>query len=416
MRRDVCGGVVIFVALALPFFLALTALVIDIGLARLVASRLQIAADASALAGTALLPDEGDAVTEAVLYAQKNHPDGGAYQILVASDVEIGNWNFGTFTPNGTPRNAVRTTTRKDGSNSSPLAAFFARVAGITEFNFSRSAVAHRGVGEGCPGGGLFTDANVESGSNNTYVNGFCLYGADGVKISSDNAFDEGSTIAMNDTVDFEQGGANSGVSDALTEADYTLALPLLVPAIINGMESSIADLPPFITNGSVELSEITDTTPLTPNTLYVVDEVADLGSNRTISDIAIVAGKEVKVGSNVNLSNVVFASPDKVLLGSNNNVGAPGFCSSGFFNVYLFSLSDIEFGSNNNLRGIQIGGQGKLKLGSDVAGIEGVFAEVTDLIDYGSADTWTSCSGGLDSYFELPIIPNGLGPLALVQ
>ncbi|KAJ54729.1 hypothetical protein ACMU_16575 [Actibacterium mucosum KCTC 23349] len=416
-RHNTDGAIGVFLVLALPIFLMMAALVIDIGLGRVTGNRLQIAADASALAGASQLPDQAAATIEAISYAQKNHADVDGNGVLVAADVSFGNWSAGVFTPSGTPINAVRTVTRRDTNNSNPLAALFANLAGISEFNLVRAAVAHLGAGQGCKGGGLFSDENVESGSNNSYISEFCLYGADGVKIGSDNVVAPGTQITMNDLGDFEQGGANTGTAEALAVADHTLLLPGLVPSIISDMRAdAITNMPPFITDGPVELSEITDTTPLQDNTLYIVEEVADLGSDRNLSNIAIVAQKEVKLGSNNVLSNAIFASNDKILIGSNNQIGDSGYCSTGYFNIYLFSEENIEFGSNNNLQGVQIGGQKELKLGSDVAGLSGVFAEVSGKIDYGSADTWDGCAEGLESYFALPVIPGGANVLALVQ
>ena len=259
---------------------------------------------------------------------------------------------------------------------------------------------------------------NVLSGSNNNYISGFCLYGAEGVKISSDNSFVDGVEVGMNSLGDFEQGGKNEGIDEALYEADYDLSLPGQVPSIISSMRGvEIPEgFPPFITKGPVELDEITGTTVLEPGTLYIVDEVADFGSFNTIKDIAVVAKKEVKVGSKNILENIVFASDDKVLIDTNNTVGGNDFCSNGLFNIYLFSKDNIEFGSNNELCGVQMGGRKGLKLGSDVAGVKGVFAEELDKIDYGSADTWGTCAQARDSYLALLVIPSAATSLVLVQ
>ena len=425
MRRrfltEESGAVIVFVAFAFPLFLLMIAFVIDFGIARIVKNKLQISADAAALAGAAMLPNETDARTEAVVFAELNYSDEKAEgAVLRDADIQLGSWDVETrvFIEDGEPLNAVRVTTRRDTTNGNPLRTYFAMLADIDQFDLSQSAVAHLGAGEGCRGGGLFTEKNVLSGSNNDYVSGFCLYGAEGVKISSDNSFVDTVEVAMNSLSDFEQGGNNAGIEEVLTEADYDLALPARVPDIIDTLrgDTDEFDLPPFITNGPVELNEITDTTPLQPGTLYIVEEVADLGSNQTIENIAIVAKKEVKVGSNNTLENVVFASEDKVLLGSNNTIGAEDFCSTGLYGIYLFSMDNIEFGSNNDLRGVQIAGQKELKLGSDVAGISGVLGEVLDKIDYGSADKMGACAQSLGSFFALPIFPSAATSLVLVQ
>jgi putative Flp pilus-assembly TadE/G-like protein len=399
--QDSSGAVIVLVAVALPVFLLMLAFVIDIGLVRLTGHRLQIAASAAALAGASQLPDNNDVRTEALLYSGKNYPNINGHPVLLGADVETGNWNGSVFVANATPKNAVRATARRTNANLNPLQSIFAIFAGISEFEISRSAVAESEPGTGCKSGGFFSAENVLSGSNNDYTQDFCLYGADGVKIGSDNTVSPGTIIAMNNLSDFEQGGENGAVEDSLLETEYDLELPGLVSGIVDDMQNGLlGEMPDFITNGPVYLNEITDVTPLAANTLYIVEEVADLGSNRVISDIAIVAKKEVKVGSDVTLSNVVFATEDKILFGSNNEVGSLNYCADGSYNIYLYSGNNIEFGSNNYFRGAQMGAKGELKLGSDVAGLKGVHGEANGKIDYGSADSFGSCGDGLDSAF----------------
>ncbi|MGI9395047.1 MAG: hypothetical protein ACR2OY_10415 [Boseongicola sp.] len=201
----------------------------------------------------------------------------------------------------------------------------------------------------------------------------------------------------MDDTNNLDQGGNNSGVSEALREANHTLTLPGLVPTIVSSMDSGSFDyLPDFITGGPIYINKIEDTTPLVEGILYIVDDVADLGSNRTIRNVAIVANKEVKIGSDNTVYNVVFATMDKVLIGSNNTIEHPNACNFGRYSTYLFSGVNIELGSNNLLTGVQMGAVDEIKLGSDVAGIKDVYGEAGGNFDYGSADTFAGCPDGL--------------------
>ena len=409
------GAVLVLFAFSLPLFMLLFAFTIDLGLLRMTGNRLQIAADAAALAGAQELGG-GDVQTLARQYAASNYPDPAGGPVLLNADIVTGHWTGTSFVPAGTPTDAVRVITRRDAVNSNPLGALFATFAGIGAYEVTRSAVAHVGHNELCKSGGFFSNANVESGSDNAYLSDFCLYGKDGVKISSDNSFAEGAFIGMNDLDDFEQGGNNTGVGDALAEMDQPLLLPNMVPGIIAQMESSTAGLPGFTSWTLVEIDEITDSTPLVEGTLYVVDEVADLGSDRTVQNIAIVAGKEVKLGSNNTISNVVFASPDKILIGSNNLIGGATPCAGGEFNTYLFSESNIEFGSNNSIGATQMSAGDQLKLGSDIAAMTNVYAEASGLIDYGSAESMGACPGGLGSHYAQITITAGDGNLALVQ
>jgi len=181
-----------------------------------------------------------------------------------------------------------------------------------------------------------------------------------------------------------------------LNKNTYNLQLPGKVDGIVAGLRAgSFADLPSYIKFGPVYKSKIEDSDKLEPNTLYIVDDVADLGSHQNISNVAIVANKEVKVGSYNQLHNVFFASMDKVLLGSNNTIGSSTPCSSGKYESFIYSGSNIEFGSNNTLKGIQMAAKEQLKLGSDIFG-QGIYGEASGEIDYGSADHFEGCPNGL--------------------
>lgn len=417
IMRNEEGAVIVFFAFCLPVFLLLLALVIDFGLARLTGNRLQITADAAALAGVSQLPEDDDIIAEALKYSRKNYADENGKAVLISADVVSGNWDGAIFVAGEIPKNAVQVTTRRSNANNNPLATIFARIANIDEFQITRRAVARADSTDGpCRAGGFFSDTNIYSGSNNEYVANFCLYGKDGVKIGSDTVFGEGSVIGMNDTSDFEQGGNNAGTSEALQVMDKELVLTSMTADVISDMRNgALTKLPDFIDKGPVYLEKIEDDTSLTSGTLYIVDDVADFGSDKTIADIAVVAKKEIKIGSNSRVSNVVFATPDKILTGSDVVFGADGYCAVSSYNTYMFSRSNIEFGSNTALRGVQMSAGDQLKLGSDVKALLNVYGEADGDIDYGSAENMGACDNGLESFFG-EISAAGQGRLALVQ
>lgn len=413
---DERGAVLVQFAMCITLLLLLLALAIDLSFARLIGNRLQITADAAATASVVELPVEADVDAVALQYAQLNYPEFSDDPVLVASDVVPGHWTGSAFIAGGFPLDAVRVTTRRQARNNNPVSSFFAGVAGIDFFQLQRSAVAIMNARQLCEGGGIFSDTNVESGSNNDYLADFCLYGRDWVQMGSNNTVAPGAIIGMRDPNDFEEGSDNVGTDEALRTMDETLPLPGLVSGLITSMQDSRSGLPSFITDGPVYLSEITDSTPLEPGTLYVVSGVADFGSDRDISNIAVVAEKEIKLGSNSELSNAIFVTPDKILFGSYITVGGTNPCASSEYNVYLFSRSDIEFGSNNDLAALQIAAQGELNLGSDIVGITNLYAEALGAVEYGSSESYGSCGGGLSSSFGSLVISEQDGGPYLVQ
>lgn len=369
-------------------------------------AQMQAAADAAALAAAIDLPDKNLATKEGLSIAKTNLPTAEHGGVVISSDFEYGQWdsNQSKFNVGGEPYNAVRVTANRNNNRNNPMGTYMLKLAGVASFNVSASSIALARPDDSCEDGGFFSADKIYSGSNNNYLNGFCLYGNKGVKVSSDNSFETGVKVAMSNLSDLEKGGKNKGLSDALIENTYSLVLPSLVSGTIKDMENgTFSGLPSFITFGPVKLDKIEDKTKLQENTLYIVKDVADLGSDKTRKNIAIVAKKEVKVGSNNTLHNVVFATHDKILFGSNNEIGLNTYCNSGEFNSYIFSSSNIEFGSNNTIRGVQMASREEIKLGSELGMVEGVHAEALGAFDYGSADNYSGCAGRLKSSFANP-------------
>lgn len=414
--RDQGGAVLLVFAVSLPVFLMVLAFVIDGGLVRLNANRLQVSADAAALAGASQLPDDAMVKTAALEYSDKNYEPVGGSRVLRASDVLTGHWDGSAFEAGAEPKNAVQVVTKRGEANNNPLATLLGAVTRIDSFEIERSAVAVAGGGIAlCQNGGLFSNSKLESGSNNDYVANFCIYGADGVKISSDNSFGPGTIVAMNDLRDFEQGGSNADVDDALLELDEPLLLTGLIPTIISNMRAGdFSQLPPFITKGPVRLEEIKKETPLKKGTLYIVDKGAEFEG--LVEEIAVVAREPIKASSDSTLRDVVFATPDEIDIGSNIEIGNSEFCNNAEYSVYLFSRKLIKFGSNNSFLGVQMASKGKIEFGSNTTGALNVYGEADGEINYGSNETMGSCATGLSSFFGQLNIAVDIEDLALVQ
>jgi len=166
--QDRRGAFAPMAALVMTFVLGFGALAIDMGFNYYTRNKLQVTADASALAGAqeldVLIEDDDPTpmVTEAIAYAEKNMPaadyDGNA--VLVPADVIAGNWDPATrtFTPEPLAPplelNAVMATTRRQEASANAVPAFLGGIAGFSSYDISASAVATYGVGEDLfPGG-----------------------------------------------------------------------------------------------------------------------------------------------------------------------------------------------------------------------------------------------------------------------
>lgn len=132
------GATLVLFTLLLVALIGMVAFAVDVGYVNLTKTELQTAADASALAASAVLNQDAETIrTVAQNYAGK-HKSGGQTVSLGTSDVEFGVWDStaGTFTPITAGGNAVRITARRIAA---PL--FFARVFGRNNFDTTASAV-----------------------------------------------------------------------------------------------------------------------------------------------------------------------------------------------------------------------------------------------------------------------------------
>ncbi len=128
--------------MSLTVLIGFAAMAIDVGYMYAVQADLQKAADAAALAGASVLPDETAAVAEALDYAAQNLPGQGP--VLALSAVAAGNWDAVAeiFVVAGTPVNAVQVRTRRAEDNGNPLALFFAGIFGTNQADVSAAATA----------------------------------------------------------------------------------------------------------------------------------------------------------------------------------------------------------------------------------------------------------------------------------
>lgn len=138
------GAMIPLVGILLVVLIGFTALAVDFAIIVEAQTQLQIAASSAAAGGVLDLPDTSAATQSAIQLAESNMPSQIHGQILVASDIEFGFWDSSAraFSPEVTPLNAVRVTTRRAESNGNPLAWNFARVFGLSSNDYSASAVA----------------------------------------------------------------------------------------------------------------------------------------------------------------------------------------------------------------------------------------------------------------------------------
>lgn len=408
--------------LFLTLGLALTGgLALDYASAVRTQSRLQAVADNAALASAMRLPRTDRALTEALALAARNTNAGAEGTQLGGEDIEFGRWSEAsrTFTAGAQRPNAVRLLVRRDDTRSNPVSTLLMRLVGVDDLNLTAAAMAVRIV-RLCGGSGFFSEQRLTVTNTNHFRNGFCLHGETGVTLSNNTVFETGTTVSMLDMGTFVEGNNSVGSREALIEYSHVFTVPDDVGPTIQAMRNGdLSVLPPFITRGPVFVNQINQNQNLVPGTLYVVRGNARLGSNRTLTDVAIVATGTIEVTSNTFIDRVVFASEGGISFNSNNWIGtqlgdAADICAAGTYSSYMFSMGNISMNSASTLRGVLMGARGHITLGNNNGFIDGVTAEALGVIEYGNANRSWGCPS-MNSDLDT-VQPAGVGGSNLIQ
>ena len=136
--KDLTGSIAPLAALSFTMAAGFAALGVDVGLMYREQVRLQLAADAAVLAAVTALPNETDALALALEYSNKNMPVARDGTVLVAADVEFGQWDAETriFTAGVSPASVVRVTTRLAQANGNAANWHLARIFGLPRPTF----------------------------------------------------------------------------------------------------------------------------------------------------------------------------------------------------------------------------------------------------------------------------------------
>src|SRR4051794_29896553 len=144
--RNVCniysrrGAVLIYVAVAMIAFTALTSLVIDIAHLRVVKTQLQFAAD-SAARNAAVGLSSGSAKNNAIAAAALMNADGSSV-VLQPTDIVIGTWSTSGFSPGGASPNAVKVTAARSAARGNAVPVWGGAIIGKTSAGVTATAPA----------------------------------------------------------------------------------------------------------------------------------------------------------------------------------------------------------------------------------------------------------------------------------
>ena len=154
---DKDGAMMAWFALFVPLFIAIGALVLDISYGMTARHKLQASAEAAAVAGASQLPDQANAVNEALTYVTNNMPAAAYGTVSTNSnaadpDVVVGNWEptsriFTSIVDDPSLTTAevnavrVRTFLYNDDNHQNPIASFLGGIVGISDYSITTPAV-----------------------------------------------------------------------------------------------------------------------------------------------------------------------------------------------------------------------------------------------------------------------------------
>ncbi len=387
MWRGRDGAAAVIMAAMLPAIVAFAALAIDMSYAYWTRTQLQHAASAAALAGVQEIVDEAPADGQAdndeyrkaaIEYAYKNMQEYRFGKVIQSScgiydpatnaiggsaecaDVKVGNWDPDAriftawdgagFNAATMKLDAVRVWTRKAQMNGNPLNLFLGSAVGLAETDISTVAIAWAKGGEdtSCYQDGMIAGGWVDIQSNNQFINDYCIYGRDGVRVQSDNFFETGVAVGFGpDGVLDEQGSMNNGLPEAIQPQEIIEpAKAQQIDAMISALESgTYPGFVDFSNTGTITASTLPEF-PI-PHTTYIIDGTAAITSDADLSNLVIIADK-IDIGSGVTLTDMVLVANDSDTPNANISVGSDYIID----NIVLAARNRISLGSWGTMGG----------------------------------------------------------------
>lgn len=412
--REDRGAVLVFVGIGLPMFLGMIALVYDIGLMRLHQTRLQIAADAAAMAAAQQAADPVLAEAAALRAAEANYPS-----VLPAGGVQFVHWNAAARTVEAAdadaarPANAVSVTARRDAGTNSVLPFVFARAAGLQGdgFSLAASAVALIAAAPGCAaptaviadngfrkwdskGGASFTDicfVHGNPGKMSGVKDGLRLEGSSIIvpgkqndplfQIPEDLEDHRDRSVrdmhGVSGTVDLgafrsflrgeidevkdhsgtpPSGWALAGITPAFTEVRYSsddLEIESGKSLCSDGVRNSCPANDPVTwhrVKGKVEIEEGAD--PLRNLVIWATGDI-DIGEGVSLTGVTLVTDNKVKIGEDARLVGVTILAGSDIKLDEDVRMGAIGGTA---YDSYLFSGGNVTIDEEADFASVFVG------------------------------------------------------------
>lgn len=210
---DQRGAAAVFFAGGLFMLLGTAAIAVDLSYLYSLRGKLQNTADAAVLASADELPDTDTVKSIALTYGPKNMASAEHGTVIANDGVQTGSWDFRarTFTPDGTPLNAVQVTAGRSTDNGNAVSLFFAQVLG-----FATSDVVTQAVGAQLTISVPCLLSLDESAAAAAKVNNGTVK-VDGCGFHSNSKAPDAIDVAQNGTLEADSICASGGISGAGT-------------------------------------------------------------------------------------------------------------------------------------------------------------------------------------------------------
>lgn len=462
----------VFVGIGLPMFLGMIALVYDIGLMRLHQTRLQITADAAAMAAAQQAADPAAAEAAARRAAEANYPSA-----LPAGGVQFVHWDAAARVVEtvdagaGRPANAVEVVTRRDAGTNSVLPFVFARAAGLQGdgFSLAASSVALIGTAPGCSAPSAVVAGNGlrkwESTGGASFT-GICFHHGnpgrmsgpeDGLRLIDSSVIVTGKpddplfqipesltdsagrsvrdTHGVSGTVeigplrtflsgDIDEVKGHSGTPPASWPSDMEIQ-PLFETVRYNDGELKVGKNKSLCSNGvknscsggdprtwhrvKGKVTVEKDADPIRNLVIWATGEIT-IGDGVTLENVTLVADGKITIGKNGELAGVTLLAVSDVKLEEGVAVGATG---GTFYDSYLFSGGNVTIEEDADLSSVFVGLVNEGNSGANLTVKKNGRFEATTLVATGwiEMEEGLVMTGGLrQSDYPVPSMPSGGG------
>lgn len=347
------GNILIPAALASTVMVASAGLAIDFGYFHMTLKELQVSADSSALAASAMLPDETVAEQMALDYAGQNMIVASHGNVLADTDIQFGIWDEATRTllPAAGDANAVQVTTRRAEVNGNPVSFAFGQIIGYLERDLSATAIAMHMPADCFQAGGT-AGGKVIFGQD-AGLSGFCMYGREGVTFGQDAVIENDAQIGALDLdkIIFGQGAIYP--DDALITLDKEPSRSFGLEDYINDLESGAVTIPGMPNVVAVAGSDVPDI--LVEGTVYIINSSVNLNKYSSATNVLIAVRGNIQFGQDANLVNT-------------------GDVDTGDASIGVIATGDVKFVHDGVVSGVDVIAGKDIVIGQNVGGISATF------------------------------------------